>query len=177
MLQTFSKVRLAGVGVELPQRQVTSAEIERKLKPLYNRLGLPEGRLEGMSGIHTRRWCDVGVKPSDLSIEAGIKAIASSVLEKSNIGCLIHSSVCRDFLEPATASVVHHGLGLTSECQIFDVSNACLGMLSSMSIVANMIEQNQIEAGLIVSGEDGRALVETTVEQLNNDQNLTRKKH
>ena len=76
---------------------------------------------------------------------------------------LIHGSVCRDYLEPATACGVHYELGLPQECLVYDVSNACLGMLNGMIQVANMIELGQIRAGLVVGTEDSRQLVESTI--------------
>ena len=45
--------------------------------------------------------------------------------------------------------------------------------LTGIATVANMIELGQIEAGLVVSGEDGRALVESTIEALNADTSAT----
>ncbi len=47
----FQRVRLASIGVALPEEIVSSSEIEQRLAPLYDRLKLPEGRLELMSGI------------------------------------------------------------------------------------------------------------------------------
>jgi 3-oxoacyl-[acyl-carrier-protein] synthase-3 len=69
---------------------------------------------------------------------------------------------------------VHHRLGLGQDCLVYDVSNACLGILDGMIQVANMIELGQIRAGLVVGTETGRALVETTIESLNADTSLTR---
>src|SRR5439155_1976583 len=59
-------------------------------------------------------------------------------------------------------------------CLIYDVSNACLGVLNGMLQVANMIELGQIEAGIVVGTESARPLVETTIDRLNNDPSLTR---
>jgi acyl-CoA:acyl-CoA alkyltransferase len=87
---------------------------------------------------------------------------------------LVHGSVCRDFLEPATACRVHHGAGLPSDAIIYDVSNACLGMLNGIVQVANMIELGQIRAGVVVGTECGRALVENTIAHLNGNHSLTR---
>jgi 3-oxoacyl-[acyl-carrier-protein] synthase-3 len=69
---------------------------------------------------------------------------------------------------------VHGLLGLPGKTQIFDVSNACLGFLNAMVIAASMIESGQIERALVVSGENGRPLVENTLQQLLNPE-LTRK--
>jgi 3-oxoacyl-[acyl-carrier-protein] synthase-3 len=57
---------------------------------------------------------------------------------------------------------------------VYDVSNACLGILNGMVQVANMIELGQIRAGLVVGTEGSRQLVETTIETLNRDATLTR---
>ena len=57
---------------------------------------------------------------------------------------------------------------------IYDVSNACLGLLTGMMQVANMIELGQIRAGVVVGTECGRELVENTIELFNTDTSLTR---
>ncbi len=171
----YQNVYLESLAIAQPPMRVSTDELENRLEPLYSRLNLPEGRLELMTGIRERRLCAPGVKPSDLSVEAAQNAFAQSQIDKSKIGCVIHTSVCRDFLEPATATVIHNQLELSPDCQIFDLSNACLGFMNGIVQVANMIELGQIEAGLVVSGEDGRALVESTIKHLNSDETLTRK--
>ena len=107
-------------------------------------------------------------------MRAGEKAILAAGVDRAKIGALIHASVCRDFLEPATACSVHHRLGLPEDCLVYDVSNACLGLMNGMIQVANMIELGQIEAGLVVGTEGSRQLVETTIDELNRDETLTR---
>ncbi len=145
---------------------MTSESIEHRLRPLYERLRLRPGRLELMSGIRERRHWEPGTRPSSVAARAGNLALAKSGIDRTRIGCLIHASVSRDFMEPATASVVHHLLELDSRCTVFDLSNACLGVANAMTVVANMIELGQIEAGLVVAGEDGGPLVEETIRAL-----------
>jgi 3-oxoacyl-[acyl-carrier-protein] synthase-3 len=170
----YQHVCLEALGYSLPDEIVTSDEIERRLAPLYRRLRLPEGRLELMSGIRERRLWPRGMRPSEQSIASGRRAIEAAGIDPSDIGCLVHGSVCRDHLEPATACSVHHALGLPEECQVYDVSNACLGLLNGILQVANLIELGQIRAGLVVGTEDSRALLEATIAQLNGDESLTR---
>jgi acyl-CoA:acyl-CoA alkyltransferase len=170
----YQQVCLESLGYSLPDEIVTSDEIERRLAPLYRRLRLPEGRLELMSGIRERRFWPRGMRPSEQSIVSGRRAIEAAGIDPGEIGCLVHGSVCRDHLEPATACRVHDALGLPEQCQVYDVSNACLGLLNGMLQVANLIELGQIRAGLVVGTEDSRALVETTIDQLNRDESLTR---
>jgi len=171
----FSRVCLHSFGYELPPNVVTSADIERQLAPVYERLKLPEGRLELMSGIRSRRFWDTGSLPSQGAILAGRKALLGSGIDASAMDFLAFTSVSRDMMEPATASFVHRSLGLAPHCQIFDISNACLGFLNGMIILANMIELGQVRYGLIVAGETAEGLVQSTIEHLLTDATLTRK--
>lgn len=148
--------------------------VEEKLRPLYERLKLPEGRLELMTGIKERRFWDHDIRPSEASAEAGRKAIAQSGLDASQIEVCIHSSVSRDMLEPATASFAHRLMGLGEDVQVFDVSNACLGFLNSVNMLSAMIDSGQVKAGIVVSGENGKPLLEHTIKLLL-ERDLTRK--
>lgn len=170
----YSRVCLESFGYTLPEVVVTSDEIEARLAPLYQRLKLPAGRLELMTGIRERRFWQPGTLPSAKSVESANKAIEAAGIDRGEIGALIHASVCRDYLEPATATVVHHRLGLSRDCLIYDLSNACLGFLNGVTQLANMIELGQIRAGLVVASEGSRELVENTIASLNADESLTR---
>jgi 3-oxoacyl-[acyl-carrier-protein] synthase-3 len=170
----YRSVCLEAFGYTLPDEVVTSAEIEARLAPLYHRLRLPEGRLELMSGIRERRFFAPGTRPGDISIKSAHRAIAASGINPKLFGAIVHGSVCRDFLEPATACHVHERLQLPNECVIYDVSNACLGILNGIVQVANMIELGQIRAGIVVGTECSRELVENTIKMLNEDRSLTR---
>jgi 3-oxoacyl-[acyl-carrier-protein] synthase-3 len=171
----YENVCIEAIGYELPPNVVTSAAIEERLTPLYDRLKLPHGRLELMSGIRERRFWNKGESPSSAAIRAGKKAIEMAGVDPAAIGAIFHAAVCRDFLEPATASVEHYKLGVSERAMVFDISNACLGVLDGMIMVANMIELGQIETGIIVSGEMGESLVNTTIDALNANLSLTRK--
>jgi 3-oxoacyl-[acyl-carrier-protein] synthase-3 len=162
----FEHVCLESIAVALPEEVWTSAEIEERLRPLYERLRLPFGRLELMSGIRERRFWPPGTRPSDASAAAGRAALAQSALSPEQIEAFMHAAVCRDMLEPATAAFAHRKIGLSANVQIFDVSNACLGFLNSLTILAAMIESGQIRCGMVVAGENGRPLVERTLQHL-----------
>lgn len=162
----FEHVHLEAFGHALPEEVTTSAELEEQLSPLYERLGLSVGRLELMSGIRERRFWPEGTRPSEVATRAAEDALARSGVDRDRLGMLVHASVCRDFLEPATASVVHGALGLPATCTAFDLSNACLGFVNSMVVVARAIEAGEIEAGLVVAGEDGGPLVRRTLRHL-----------
>ncbi|MEN9554725.1 MAG: 3-oxoacyl-[acyl-carrier-protein] synthase 3 protein 1 [Planctomycetota bacterium] len=170
----YQHVCIEAVAHTLPPHVISSDSIEQQLQPVYQKLGLPAGRLELMTGIRERRWFDPGVLPGTVSIATATLALQKSGLDPSLIGALIHGSVCRDRMEPATAAGVHSGVGLPDRCLVMDVSNACLGLLNGMLIIADQIELGRIKAGIVVGTESGRDLVEGTIESLLNDPELTR---
>ena len=162
----FAHVCIESLAVALPDEIWTSAEIEERLWPLYERLKLPAGRLELMTGIRERRMWPAGTRPSDASAAAGRAVLAKSALRADQVELFIHAAVSRDMLEPATASFAHRKIGLPATTQIFDVSNACLGFLNSLTIAAGLIESGQIRCALVAAGENGRPLVDQTLQTL-----------
>jgi len=166
----FEDVCIEAMAYELPPESWSSEDIEIKLDSLYKRLRLPHGRLELMTGIKERRFWDRPILPSEASALAGEKVLSESQIKKDEIDLLIHAAVCRDRLEPASASYVHHHLGLSRNTQTFDVSNACLGFLNAICLAGSLIQNKQIRRAMIVAGENGRPLVESTLKLLLNPQ-------
>lgn len=169
----FENVCIESLAVALPEEIWSSAQIEERLRPLYERLKLPVGRLELMTGIRERRMWPEGTRPSDASAAAGRAVLAKSALKAEQVELFVHAAVSRDMLEPATASFAHRKIGLPGTAQIFDVSNACLGFLNSLTVAAGLIESGQIKCAMVVSGENGRPLVDQTLRTLL-DRPLTR---
>ncbi len=170
----LDSVRIAALASALPSEGVSSDALEERIRPLYDRLRLHVGRLELMSGIRERRFWPAGTRPSAVATRAGESALEMCGIDRSRIGVLIFASVCRDFLEPASASVVHAALDLPPTCQAFDLSNACLGFANAMTLVGGMIERGEVEAGIVVAGEDGGPLVEQTLQMLSEDPTVGR---
>jgi 3-oxoacyl-[acyl-carrier-protein] synthase III len=166
----FRNVVIDSFGYELPPNVITSAELEARLSPLYNKLHFQHGQLETMTGIYERRWWDSGFSVREGAVMAGKKALKASFetsgISPADIGMLIYGGVCRENLEPATACGVSHGLGLGPDTMIYDVSNACLGIINGMVQVASAIELGQIRAGMVVSCESAREIVTATIDRL-----------
>lgn len=162
----FRSVAIEAMGTVVPPVALSSVEIEQQLAPLYRRLRLPEGRLELMTGIRERHFWPDSRLPSAASAEAGEAALARSGFSRESIDLVVHCGVCRDRLEPSTAAYVHGLLGLAPHCQILDISNACLGFLNALCLVGGLIESGQIRRALLVSGENGRPLLDRTLRTL-----------
>ena len=172
----YKNVRIEAFGYELPENIITSLSLEERLTPVYDRFNLSFGRLEMMTGIRERRFWNNGMPPSQTSTIAAEKAIVNSKMDKGDIECLLHTSLSRDFLEPATAFLVHDSLGLPPTATIFDISNACLGFVNGMVTLANMIELGQVKAGIVVAGESSRHITDITIDEILQDPDITRAK-
>ena len=155
---------LSTVAAEAPV-VVTSAELDDQLAPAYERLGLRPGLLEGLAGIHERRWWPDGVTFVDGAVMAGAKALAQAGIDTSQIGLMINSSVSRAHLEPSTAVEIHHKREPPSAMN-FDIANACLGFVNGIHIAATMIDAGHIDYALIVNGEDAKPVQLNTIARL-----------
>ena len=162
----WSRVRVEAITYELPEIRMGSAELEGRLAPLYQRLRLPAGQVERLTGVRERRFWPPGPSMGACAARAARKALDSAGVDASDIGVIIYAGVCRENLEPATACVVAAELGIGGETVVLDHVNACLGVLNGMVTVANMIELGQVRAGLVVSTESAREIADTTVERI-----------
>jgi len=147
----YRKVTIEALGYELAPVVVTSAELESRLEPLYRYLRIAPGQLQALTGIRERRWWEPGYPLSHGAIAAARKVLLSSGVSPEDIGALIYAGVCREQFEPATACRVAAGLGIGGKTAVFDLSNACLGVLNGILDVANRIEHAQFKAVFVVS--------------------------
>ncbi|MCD7099585.1 3-oxoacyl-ACP synthase III [Stenotrophomonas sp. MMGLT7] len=162
----FKNVSIAGLAHVDAPHTLTSKEINERLKPTYERLGIHTDVLGDIAGIHARRLWDEGIQASDVATEAARKALDDAGLDIAKVGLLVNTSVSRDYLEPSTASIVSGNLGVGDECVTFDIANACLGFINGMDVAARMIELGEIDYALVVDGETANLVYEKTLERM-----------
>ena len=167
----YSRVFINKIAYEMAPLVVTSEQLEERLSSVYKKLHIPRGQLKSLTGIVERRWWNEGHRVTDGAIAAATKAIEATKINISDIGAVVYTGVCREDLEPSTACRVANKLGIGGAVTIHDISNACLGIMSGILDVANRIELGQIKAGLVVSCESARDIVESTIDLMlkNND--------
>jgi len=162
----YSRVHIESIGYELAPVVVSTAELESRLAPVYDAVGMRPGQLELLTGISERRWWEPNHSLSQGAAAAAKKALAAADLTPADIDVLIYAGVCRENHEPATACAVAHELRINPDAAVYDVTNACLGVLNGVVDVANRIELGQARAGLVVSSESAREINEHTIERI-----------
>ncbi len=168
----YSKVYINAFAYELPSIVVTTQELEERLRPVYEKLRVPLGQLEAITGIKERRWWPENFQVATGATIAAEKAIEKAGIPASEVDTLIYAGVCRDYFEPATACKIAADLGLREGSSIYDISNACLGVLNGIVDIANRIELGQIRAGVVVSCETARDVNDDVIHNLIKNPNM-----
>ncbi len=170
----YTRVVLERFGYELAPCVVTTDELETRLASVYDKLHIQPGQLFQMTGIQERRYWEPGYTVSQGATTAAENALRDSSVPAGAIDMLIYAGVCREHFEPATACHVAAGLQragyvINASAHVYDVSNACLGVLNGVLDIANRIELGQIRAGMVVSCETARDIVDNTITRLTNN--------
>lgn len=165
-----SDVCLESIAYHLPQEVMSMEATFDELEPLLERLKIPIAGVLNASGVEERRFWPIDSTIAEVAAVAANKALQASGLQASDIGCIVSTSVCKDYIEPSMASLVHGRLGLPSHCLNFDIGNACLAFLNGMSVLADMIEKGRFKAAILVDAESARHVIESTISRLLEEQ-------
>ena len=168
----YTRVHIEALGYQLAPVVVTSEELEERLAPLYESKRLPHGQLEALTGIRERRWWEEDHSLAENATLAARHALEQSNVNVSDLGAIVYTGVNRENFEPATACHVASALGASGETNVYDICNACLGMLNGMFDIANQIELGQIKAGLVVSCETAREINDIMIDRMLDDMGM-----
>lgn len=162
----YDRVHIQAIEVVEPPVELTTEALERLLSPLYTRIGIPSRVIESLTGVGARRFWAEGASPTAAAGQVARKLLETTGMAPDRVGAIVSTSVSKEFLEPPIASLVAGEIGLPTTCANFDVGHACLGFMTGLSTVANLIELGEIEVGIVVAGESSRAVTDATVRRL-----------
>ena len=123
-------VYLQSLAYELPSQVVTTNSICERLTPTFQRLGIPSSWVCALSGVNERRVWGEGESLADIAARIARKVVEDSGIPLERIGCVVCTSVSKEFIEPSMACMVHSALGLPETTSSYDISNACLAFLN-----------------------------------------------
>lgn len=162
----FRELTIESVAYELAPNRVSSTGLEERLNGSMTRMRLPPRPIEMLTGIVERAYWAPDTPIHTVAARAGAKALAAAGIDPRQVGLLLNTSVCRDFVEPSMASLVHGELKMSPACMNFDVANACLGFLNGIEVAGRMIEAGVVDYALLVDGEDAGPYVDQTLRRL-----------
>lgn len=159
-----TKVKLESLGVYVPEKIVT---MEQKLQGCVHRPGIDLERLTGIHQFHVAE----NEYAVDLAIQAARRALSMSKYGPEQLGAIICTSISKHHaedlftFEPATALLVRKAIGAKNTL-VFDVVNACAGMINGIYLLQSLIRAGQIRCGMVVSGEHNLPLSRTAAREL-----------
>lgn len=136
---------IAGVGMAVPQRRVTNAE-------LAARLSVDEEWIAKRTGTSERPWSQPGERLSDFAAAAARQALAQAKLSADALDLVVVATSSADEITPNAAPVVAGLIGATS-AGCFDVGAACTGWLAGLAMATGQIEAGRAEHALVVGAD------------------------
>ena len=144
---------IEALGIYLPETIVSTRDV---IAGCSRPVVLP---LEHITGIKTRRVSGPDEFSIDLAKNAVVNCLAMSKYAPEDIGLLICCNICRYdgpnhrvSFEPNTSIRLRKHFGFDNAL-VFDITNACAGMFTAVTIVDTFINMGLIRCGMVVSGE------------------------
>lgn len=147
------RARIESVGRRLPEDHVSTAALMHSTR---HRTRID---LERLTGIRERRWVGEGEDSATLAVDAARDCLRRSAHPAEDLELLIVCSITKyrgglaQQMEPPLSHHVRQAIG-AEHAQVFDLSNACAGLLTGMFVLNDWIRRGAIRCGMVVSGED-----------------------
>lgn len=149
-METFGSSYIAGIGAHLPKTKVSSDDLMAEVN--CTRFGISENYISRHIGIEELRVAEPGQEPSHLATLASESALRDAGVTADEIDLLVYTGITRDCEEPSTAHFVQTQLGATNAF-CMDVSNACLGFMTGLSIADTYISSGAAKTVMVCTGE------------------------
>ncbi len=141
MVKKDKKVKIRSIGISLPERVLTNADLEKMVDT-------SDEWITTRTGIKERRIAEDHQVTSDLGAESARMALERAGLKPEEVDLILVATNTPDTIFPSTACWVQKKLG-TREMAAFDLQAGCTGFLYGL-IVAE---------GLILSGTCRRVML------------------
>lgn len=142
---------ITGIGHHLPQRRVSTGEVER-LVSQNGGFAIPPGLIQLLTGVRERYWAAEDEATSDLAAAAAGKALENAGVHPMSLDLLICASASHDMAEPSTAAITQSKIGCRNAATM-DVKSACNSFINGLDVAASMIETGRATTVLVTAGE------------------------
>jgi 3-oxoacyl-[acyl-carrier-protein] synthase III len=136
---------LASVAMAVPAHVVSNNTIAEGA-------GVTEQWIVHRTGVRERRHVRDGERLTDLATAAGRQALKEAGVDAADLDLVLVATVAADELSPNAAPLVAHELG-AHKAGAMDVSAACTGFLSALSLATAQVEAGRCEHALVVGAD------------------------
>ncbi|HWI60305.1 MAG TPA: beta-ketoacyl-ACP synthase III [Symbiobacteriaceae bacterium] len=138
-------VGITGVGMAVPERVVTNADLEKMVDT-------SDEWIVTRTGIRQRHISAPGEATSDFAVKAARNAMKMAGVTPEDIDLIIVGTVTPDHVFPSTACIVQDALGCT-RAAAFDMSAACPGWLYGVVMAQQTIASGMYNCALVIGAE------------------------
>nr|MBN2278669.1 ketoacyl-ACP synthase III [candidate division Zixibacteria bacterium] len=146
--------RIVGIGSYVPSRRLTNADLEKMVET-------SDEWIVSRTGIEERRICFDGEANSDMSMNAGRKALEMAGLKPDDIDLVLVGTVTPDFRLPSMACIIQKKMGLVNAAAM-DIVAACAGFLHGLSIADAYIKTGHFKRVLVLGAEKLSSITDYT---------------
>jgi len=138
--------RIAGIGAYLPQRVMPNSELE-------SLVDTTDEWIQSRTGIKQRHIAREDESTCDMGVDAAIKALESSGVDKDEIDLIIFATSTPDQTFPSTACLLQKQLNIQNSCAAFDVQAVCSGFVYAISIADKFIKSGAAKCALVIGAD------------------------
>jgi 3-oxoacyl-[acyl-carrier-protein] synthase-3 len=138
--------RILSVGAALPERVVTSADLEA-------RLGGPPGWIEKATGVRARREAANGELAYHLGAAAARQALERAGTSPDDLDAIVFSTMFFDYASPGGGTLVQRELGGRRPVPAFDLRSQNAGFLYALSLARALVCSGRGRRVLVVAAE------------------------
>ncbi|MGH2961942.1 MAG: 3-oxoacyl-ACP synthase III family protein, partial [Solirubrobacterales bacterium] len=120
--------------------------------PIAERLGVSERWIVDRTGVERRRIAAPGERLASYAAEAGDRALGAAGVDATEIDLVLVATMSHEQLTPHAASLVAVEVGASSAGAL-DVSAACTGFLSALSMGTSQIESGRADSVLVIGAD------------------------
>jgi len=149
MKSRIKGVRISGIACVVPSGVRTIEEDAH----LFGKDHIRINRLKRDIGVNKRHITLNEECTSDLCAQAAQFLFTKINYDSSKVDCLIFISQTPDYFQPATSFVLHHFLGLSKDCAVFDINLGCSGYVYGLWLGSLIISSCQCNGVLLLAGD------------------------
>ncbi len=140
-----TRVGITGLGVHVPERVVTNAE-------LATMVDTTDEWIVERTGIHERRFAAPDEALTDIALPAARTALERAGVEGRQIDLLICATVTPDMMFPTSSALLADALG-ASEAGAYDLLAGCTGFMYGIAQAYGMLASGLARRALVVGGD------------------------
>jgi 3-oxoacyl-[acyl-carrier-protein] synthase III len=143
----FNNIYIGGIACAVPEKV-------EEITDYIDQLGENEiQKFIDTTGVKKRHCVSDNQTTSDLCVVAAEQLVKEKQIDKGSIDALIFLTQSPDYIQPATAHVIHKRLGLSKNCMAFDINLGCSGYVYGMYLASTMLQGGSIKRILFLAGE------------------------